>query len=488
MSGFNHSSKYYYRYEYYNNNVKYLAQDDRIYNLKYSYRYDYYFSHYNYSENNENPFSFEKKEKIINNTESDLSKSIVPFRSSSSSSDRRNKRPRLMITGKKITKDSSVNTNSKLFNSFDSSMNSIFGINDILSSVLSDTKKSIEKLEEKHKVLPLEWTTEEKEFDYEILERKIDNIRDLINLGKDYDKIYKPKKKRFNLNLRVLSDLVEPLEELDDMIGMTNIKESVFNKIILHLQNLDNKNTDYNHIVLCGAPGMGKTHVAKILGKVYTKMGFLSKGDFKEAKLTDLKGGYIGQTEIKTQKLLDESKGCVLFFDEAYSLGGDNKFDSYSQSAIDVINPYLDKYKNDFILIVAGYKKDLEERFFKGNQGLRSRFGMWLEIPQYKAPELNQIFKKKIEEYGWKFVEEDLKDKFFEDNKENFRFFGRDVENLFSKCKIAHAKRVLFSTPDEKKIINIDDLKNGLEMYIKDTQSDNSDREELKRIVSNMYI
>ena len=488
MSGFNHSSKYYYRYQYYNNNVKYSVSKRNTYNDKYSYRYDYYFLHYNYSEKSENPFSFEKKENIVNDSSSDLSKSIVPFRFDRPTPPR-TKRPRLMITGKKITKDTGVNTGSRSFgSSFDSSINSIFGINDILSSVLSDTKKSIEKLEEKTKTLPLEWTEEEKEFDYEILDRKIENIRDLINLGKDYSEIYKPKKKRFNLNLRVLSDLVEPLEELDSMIGMENIKESVFNKIILHLQNLDNKNTDYNHIVLCGAPGMGKTHVAKILGKVYTKMGFLSKGDFKEAKLTDLKGGYIGQTEIKTQKLLDESKGCVLFFDEAYSLGGDNKFDSYSQSAIDVINPYLDKYKNDFILIVAGYKKDLEERFFKGNQGLRSRFGMWLEIPEYKAPDLNKIFKKKIEEYGWKFVDEDLKDKFFEENKDNFRFFGRDVENLFSKCKIAHAKRVLFSTPDQKKIINIEDLKKGLEMYIKDTQSDNEEREQWKRIAANLYI
>ena len=485
MSGINHSSKYYYRYQYYNESFKYSINSNDIYSQKYSYRYDNYFLQYNYLEKNNDPFSFEKSvEKIVNTENIDNSKSIVPYRLSPPVL----KRPRLSISGKKITKDSSVNTNSKLFNSLDNSMNSIFGINDILSSVLSDTKKSIDKLEEKNKVLPLEWTPEEKEFEYEILDRKIDTIRDLINLGKDYEKIYKIKKKRFNLNIRVLADLVEPLEELDNMIGMENIKDSVFNKIILHLQNLDNKNTDFNHIVLCGAPGMGKTHVAKILGKVYTKMGFLSKGDFKEAKITDLKAGYIGQTEIKTQKLLDESKGCVLFFDEAYSLGGDSKFDSYSQSIIDVINPYLDKYKDDFILIVAGYKKDLNERFFKGNQGLKSRFGMWLEIQEYKPNELNMIFKKKIGEYGWKYIDDDIKDKFFEENKDYFKFFGRDVENLFSKCKIAHAKRVLFSTPDEKKIINIDDLKNGLEMYLKDTQSDLAEKKEWDLIRSSIYI
>ena len=95
-------------------------------------------------------------------------------------------------------------------------------------------------------------------------------------------------------------------------------------------------------------------------------MGLLSKGDFKEISLTDLKGGYIGQSEIKPSKMLDESKGCVVFMDEAYSLGSEDKIDSYSQGIIDLINPYLDKFRNDFIFIIAGYKKDLDSRFFRG--------------------------------------------------------------------------------------------------------------------------
>ena len=67
--------------------------------------------------------------------------------------------------------------------------------------------------------------------------------------------------------------------------------------------------------------------------------------------------------KIKTQKILDESKGCVLFIDEAYSIGSNDKIDSYSQGILDLINPYLDKNKNDFILIIAGYKEDLNNRF-----------------------------------------------------------------------------------------------------------------------------
>lgn len=489
MSGNNHSSKYYYRYDYYSKSIIYTNTLLPINNSKYKERYNYYYLSYKYLEDINEPYSFEKKEDnpfTITHKKDEKSNSLVPYKFGSFNNTSSYKRPRLLITGKKITRDNSTSTNS-IFGK-DTTLNSLFGFNEILSSVINNDKLGEDSAKSPNKKLPLEWTEEEKEYEYAILDCKIENITDLIQLGKDYETKYKSQKKRYNLNLRVLSDLVEPLQQLNNMIGMGNIKTAIFNKIILHLQNLDNKNTDFNHIVLCGAPGMGKTHVAKILGKIYTKMGFLSKGDFKEAKITDLKAGYIGQTEIKTQKLLDESKGCVLFFDEAYSLGGDNKFDSYSQSIIDVINPYLDKYKDDFILIVAGYKDDLEHRFFKGNQGLKSRFGLWLEIEKYKPADLNLIFQKKINDYGWKFVEEDLKDKIFEDNKDCFKFFGRDIENLFSKCKLAHAKRVLFELPSAKKIINKDDIKKGLELYLNETQTDLEERRELERIQKSLYL
>ena len=281
--------------------------------------------------------------------------------------------------------------------------------------------------------------------------------------------------------------MVPSLTELDQMIGMKSIKHAIFEKIILCLQGLENTNKDYQHIVLCGSPGMGKTAVAKIIGRLYAKMGFLSKGEFKEATLTDFKGGYVGQSEIKTQKLLENAKGCVLFLDEAYSLGSEDKIDSYSQSIIDLINPFLDKYKNDFILIVAGYKADLHSRFFRGNQGLLSRFGLGLEIEPYSGADLQNIFLKKIHDYEWFISDEAEIVKFFNTHSDTFKYYGRDIEMLFAKCKIAHAKRVLFSNPDEKKHITYLDIVEGYTIFKQ--QSGEISKDSInKSILEAMYV
>jgi AAA+ superfamily predicted ATPase len=362
--------------------------------------------------------------------------------------------------------------------------NSMVDLISLLLPKINEKKGPVLNIKRK---LPIEWTDDELLYDYGMIDEKLETIEDLINLGKQYNIKYKSLQKRYNINLRVLSDLVEPLTELNNMIGMKNIKQSIFDKIILYLQGLDNKNTDFLHTVIYGAPGMGKTEVAKIIGKIYTKMGLLSKGDFKEVRLTDLKAGYVGQSELKTQKVFDDAKGCVLFMDEAYSLGSDDKLDQYSQGIIDIINPYLDKYKDDFIFIVAGYKDDLQNRFFRGNQGLRSRFGLWLEIDDYKGTDLLQIFKKKIKDYNWNIKEDDITCKFFDEHLKDFKYFGRDIENLFSKCKISHAKRVLYGKPEDKKIITKSDLEEGFKIYKKELDMEKTDTQ-FEQIKQLMYL
>ena len=422
-------------------------------------RYEYYNLWFKYTQESVNSTAIVKK-----TTSSQTSTSSLDLASSS-----------LFIKGTSLLNDDKPFSNynppkisflkpNQKTTSTSTSMSNTFNVLDLLLPEYS-SGKPMETLSLEPKKRPILLTEEELGYEFQILNEQINDLDDLINLGKKYQETFKPMKKKFNLNLRVLSDMVPHLEELNNMVGMKNIKEAIFDKIILFLQGLDDNPNDYHHIVLYGGPGMGKTVVAKIIGQIYAKMGLLTKGDFKEITLTDLKGGYIGQSEIKTQKILDESKGCVVFLDEAYSLGSEDKIDSYSQGIIDLINPYLDKYRNDFIFIVAGYKKDLDSRFFRGNQGLKSRFGLWLEIEKYNADDLRNIFIKKVTDNNWKTDTENIPVSFFDKEKDVFEFFGRDIENLFSKCKIAHAKRVLFGNPSDKKIITEEDLIKGFELY-----------------------
>jgi predicted AAA+ superfamily ATPase len=480
------SIKYYYRYDYFIRIPEYLrickiSTDDLLNSLSFNhkYRYNYYNAPiisntvvnkgYNDKTEYKSPAFSASSLKI--DTVKDTSANdeiIVPI-----------------IELKFNFKDDNIDNNEQSFEETPKSGNN--QMIDLLSLLLPKINEKKETSINNKRKLPIEWTDEEVTYEYDIIDEDLETIEDLIKLGKLYNDKYKLLKKRYNINIRVLADLVEPLTELNNMIGMKNIKQSIFDKIILYLQGLDNKNTDFLHTVIYGGPGMGKTEVAKVIGKIYTKMGLLSKGDFKEIRLTDLKAGYVGQSELKTQKVFDDAKGCVLFMDEAYSLGADDKLDQYSQSIIDVINPYLDKYKDDFIFIIAGYKNDLQNRFFRGNQGLRSRFGLWLEIDDYKGNDLLKIFNKKVKDYKWNVKDEEITKKFFDENLKSFPFFGRDIENLFSKCKISHAKRVLRAKPEDKKIITLNDLEEGFKIYKKELDMDNNDKqfEEIKRL---MYL
>lgn len=352
------------------------------------------------------------------------------------------------------TKNSNNSNLSNVFKPFEETLNDILNLNKQLDKNINDDKEN--KPEEENK----------DEWEFEILEEKIENINDLIDLGKLYDTKYKNIKKKYCLDLKILNNMIEPLSDLNSLIGLNKVKKQLFDQIIFYLQSLDNKNFDMLHTVIAGSPGTGKTELAKIIAKIYNKMGILSKGTFKSVKRNDLIGGYLGQTALKTQKVLNEAKGGVLFIDEAYSLGNKEGRDSYSKECIDTITAFLTEEREDFICIIAGYKHDLEKCFFSQNHGLKRRFNWKFEIGGYTPSELRQIFIKKIKDYGWKIKsDEDIPIKLFEHNKELFEFNGGDMETLFQKCKMAHSLRVLKSHPSEKKILNLDDFKSGLDNF-----------------------
>ena len=324
-------------------------------------------------------------------------------------------------------------------------------------------------------------------FDYEWLGKNIKTIKDLINLGKSFN----PKKrKRHNMNLQKLNKLVEPLEELDNMIGLEDFKSNLFDQIIFYLQELDVKNIDMLHTVIEGPPGVGKTELSHILAKIYKSFGFLKNSKVTSVKRDDLIAAYLGQTAIKTKKKIEEALGGVLFIDEAYSLGSVDGRDSYSKEAIDILTSYLSEHPHDLICIVAGYKHALQKCFFSLNEGLERRFNYRFTIENYSPNELRLIFFKIIKDNKWKVDEKSIKVDKFKEHIKYFKFNGGDMLTLFGFCKKAHSSRLLGIEIEKKllsskKKINNDDFECGLKMFI-NTPNVKSRVENLK--LGTMYV
>jgi SpoVK/Ycf46/Vps4 family AAA+-type ATPase len=187
---------------------------------------------------------------------------------------------------------------------------------------------------------------------------------------------------------------------------------------------------------------------------------------------------------MKTKDVIHECIGGVLFIDEAYALGNSEKRDSFSKECIDTICESLSDHKKDLMCIIAGYEKELNECFFNYNPGLESRFTWKFKIDEYNHSELKQIFEKKIKDCGWD-LKEPLEEEWFKKNKDFFRYFGRDMETLFSKVKIAHSRRVFCLPKEEKTKISMKDLEKGFSIYKK--MSDSEKRQEEAELKKQLY-
>lgn len=255
--------------------------------------------------------------------------------------------------------------------------------------------------------------------------------------------------------------LDELLNDLNKLIGLEDVKAKVNDLIAFQTIQLLREKQGLHahkgtmHLAFTGNPGTGKTTVARIVGRVYKQIGLLSKGHFVEVSRTDLIAGYQGQTALKVKKVIDDAKGGVLFIDEAYSITENDHSDSYGRECLTELTKALEDYRDDLVVIVAGYTEPMNH-FFASNPGLKSRFNAFIEFPDYSAEELQKMFVKLCRDNDYD-LSTDAQEciysillKQVSGKNDNFAN-GRLVRNIYDDVTMSHARRVIkISTPSRK--------------------------------------
>ena len=244
-------------------------------------------------------------------------------------------------------------------------------------------------------------------------------------------------------------DMKDLLAELDGYIGLQTVKEEVHNLInmasVYQLRRQhDLPTTDMSlHLVFTGNPGTGKTMMARMMARIYRSLDILSRGQLVEVDRSGLVAGYVGQTAIKTQKVIEKAMGGVLFIDEAYALNGRSEND-FGQEAIDTILKALEDHRDDLVVIVAGYT-DLMDRFIHSNPGLESRFNRFLLFDDYTTDEMVEIFRMQCKKGCYQLTEEAqplIRDYIAEESADDSFGNARGVRNLFEHVLVAQNNRL----------------------------------------------
>ena len=244
-------------------------------------------------------------------------------------------------------------------------------------------------------------------------------------------------------------DMKDLLAELDGYIGLQTVKEEVHNLInmasVYQLRwQHDLPTTDMSlHLVFTGNPGTGKTMMARMMARIYRSLDILSRGQLVEVDRSGLVAGYVGQTAIKTQKVIEKAMGGVLFIDEAYALNGRSEND-FGQEAIDTILKAMEDHRDDLVVIVAGYT-DLMDRFIHSNPGLESRFNRFLLFDDYTTDEMVDIFRMQCKKGCYQLTEEArplIRDYIAEESADDSFGNARGVRNLFEHVLVAQNNRL----------------------------------------------
>ncbi len=265
--------------------------------------------------------------------------------------------------------------------------------------------------------------------------------------------------------------LEDILSELNALVGLDMVKEEIADlvHVVEHQQRRKAKGlrvpTLSLHLVFMGNPGTGKTTVARYIGRLYKSLGLLSKGHLVETDRSGLVAGYVGQTAIKTQEIINEAAGGVLFIDEAYTLNG-NSANDYGQEAIDTLLKAMEDRRDDFVVIVAGYT-DLMDSFVQSNPGLESRFNRYVHFEDYTSDEMYHIFRIACDSNQYTLTEDAVAtlNKHLASVSAAAIGNGRGVRNLFEKVVTQQAKRISAQRDiqaDELSVITQEDIVNAL--------------------------
>jgi SpoVK/Ycf46/Vps4 family AAA+-type ATPase len=258
--------------------------------------------------------------------------------------------------------------------------------------------------------------------------------------------------------------------EFDNLVGLKNLKQSL-KDFITYLdfvnerkkQGIETEESISANCIFVGNPGTGKTTVARLLGKFFKSIGLLEHGHVIEVDRAELIGEYIGETAQKTEKVINQALGGILFIDEAYSLKRENSGQDFGQEAIDIILKRMEDHKNKFFVIAAGYPAPMQN-FLESNPGLKSRFSHYFTFDDYTAEELTSIFKlfASKDKYSVnKEAESHISEKLETICGNAGASFGnaRFVRNLFNETKVELSKRYQLLEDNEKDFAALNTLR-----------------------------